>query len=291
MRTAPRCTPRRWCAAHRVVRFSGSSPPPADRTCRWWACRPRWLVQPGTVQRQPSLGPARPQRRRHLARPLDGQQRLGPARRYPQPLPGVGVQAPVAEIPEAPARGQGQQLRRQARLLVLEHALHLERHRDRTARMKEEVEEVDRSLGLRRRLSGGFGGAFPHFRGGRIGIPAAHRYALAVPRRTPVSASMRRSAQPRRPSARICSRFSLPKTFAIAPADPRLPPRVNVRGSAPSVGSPPSSIGRFWVSTEDQATSGPHGLRPEMHEAPTGFTRALGSVHVRSCMRAGGTSV
>jgi len=54
MRSRPPCTPRKWCAAHRVVRFSGSSPPPADRKRTWWTWRARWLVQPGTVQRQPS---------------------------------------------------------------------------------------------------------------------------------------------------------------------------------------------------------------------------------------------
>ena len=64
-----------------------------------------------------------------------------------------------------------------------------------------------------------FGGGRPQRPGPRIEIPAACRYALAVSRRTPVSAWIRRSDHPRRPSARTCSRFSLPKTFAIPPGD------------------------------------------------------------------------
>ncbi len=36
---------------------------------------------------------------------------------------------------------------------------------------------------------------------------------------------------------------------------PRLPPRVNVRGSPPLAGFQPSTIGRFWASTEGTAAS------------------------------------
>ncbi len=49
----------------------------------------------------------------------------------------------------------------------------------------------------------------------RITIPAARKYALTVSRRTPVSRSMRRSVQPRRPNARICRCVLGSKTFPI----------------------------------------------------------------------------
>lgn len=56
-------------------------------------------------------------------------------------------------------------------------------------------------------------------RSARIGTPAARRYPLAVSRRTPSSASMRRSGHPSRPSASTCCRFSSLKTLAIPDDD------------------------------------------------------------------------
>ena len=65
----------------------------------------------------------------------------------------------------------------------------------------------------------GFGGGCPQRPGDRTAIPAAVRYRLAVSRRTPVVSSMRRSDHPSRPSASTCSRFSVPKTFAMRAGD------------------------------------------------------------------------
>jgi hypothetical protein len=50
---------------------------------------------------------------------------------------------------------------------------------------------------------------------GRTSTPAFFRYRLTVSRRIPVSCSIRRSDQPRRPSASICCCFSRSKTFAM----------------------------------------------------------------------------
>ena len=53
----------------------------------------------------------------------------------------------------------------------------------------------------------------------RTAIPTARRYALAVSRRTPVADWIRRSVQPRRPSATTCCFLSSPKTLAIPAVD------------------------------------------------------------------------
>ena len=62
-------------------------------------------------------------------------------------------------------------------------------------------------------------------RGRRTGIPAAFRYTLAVSRRTPVAASMRRSGQPSRPNARTCCCLSSPKMLAMSAGRPQSPRR------------------------------------------------------------------
>ena len=49
-------------------------------------------------------------------------------------------------------------------------------------------------------------------------------------RRTPVAASIRRSDQPRRPSARTCCRFSSAKTLLMPGRNSQFPTRVNVSG-------------------------------------------------------------
>ncbi len=70
----------------------------------------------------------------------------------------------------------------------------------------------------------GFGAGGRRRRGRRTGIPAAFRYALAVSRRTPVAASMRRSGQPSRPNARTCCCLSSPKMLVMSAGRPQ-PPR------------------------------------------------------------------
>jgi hypothetical protein len=64
----------------------------------------------------------------------------------------------------------------------------------------------------------GFAGSWRR-RSARIGTAALRRYALAVSRRTPISASMRRSGHPSRPSAITCCRFASLKTLAIPDGD------------------------------------------------------------------------
>ena len=65
----------------------------------------------------------------------------------------------------------------------------------------------------------GFAAHRPQPPGGRTAIPAALRYPLAVSRRTPVAASIRRSAHPSRPNATTCSLFSMLKTL-LMPTEP-----------------------------------------------------------------------
>lgn len=77
----------------------------------------------------------------------------------------------------------------------------------------------------------------PQPRGGRIAIPAALKYALAVSRRMPVASSIRRSGHPRRPRARTCCRFSSLKTLAIPATGPQSP--------SPAQRPSRSPIGRF----------------------------------------------
>lgn len=45
----PPCTPVRWHQVHKDVRFSSSSPPPAERNFRWWGCT-SWRSHTGEVQ-------------------------------------------------------------------------------------------------------------------------------------------------------------------------------------------------------------------------------------------------
>src|SRR6185437_8904475 len=59
----------------------------------------------------------------------------------------------------------------------------------------------------------------------RTAMPAAFKYALAVSRRTPVVASMRRSDHPRRPSARTCCRLDSLKTLLMSGEGPSRPRR------------------------------------------------------------------
>ncbi len=61
----------------------------------------------------------------------------------------------------------------------------------------------------------GFDGRRPQAPGGRIPMPAAFRYALAVSRRTPVACSILRSDQPRRSNAITCCCFSSLKTLLM----------------------------------------------------------------------------
>ena len=66
-------------------------------------------------------------------------------------------------------------------------------------------------------------------------IPAAFKYRLTVSRRIPVSASMRRSDQPRLPSPKICCLFVLFKTLLINAGDTIGPAFVNVLKHQPSL--------------------------------------------------------
>jgi hypothetical protein len=61
-------------------------------------------------------------------------------------------------------------------------------------------------------------------------IPAAFRYALAISRRTPVAAWMRRSGQPSRPNARTCCCLYSPKMLAMSAGRPSPLAAVNVLG-------------------------------------------------------------
>src|ERR1041385_8412507 len=58
--------------------------------------------------------------------------------------------------------------------------------------------------------------------GARTWMPAVLRYALAVSRRTPMTCSMRRKDQPRRPKAIICCRLSSLNTL-LMPLQASLP--------------------------------------------------------------------
>ena len=53
----------------------------------------------------------------------------------------------------------------------------------------------------------------PQLPGGRRAIPAAFKYSVAVPRRTPVVRWIRRSDHPNRPKAMTCCFFSSFKTL------------------------------------------------------------------------------
>ena len=84
----------------------------------------------------------------------------------------------------------------------------------------------------------------PRRPGPRTAMPAAFRYALTVSRRTPVCCPMRRKDQPRRPSTMICYCFSSFNTLLMAREPKRLRYAVNVPNA--------STVGRFWVITEDR---------------------------------------
>jgi len=97
---------------------------------------------------------------------------------------------------------------------------------------------------------------------GRTTTPAARRYPPAVSRRTPVSASIRRSDHPSRPSATTCCLLSSLKTFAILAPDHRSVAFVNVSERFLLVAGFQVSIsGRFWVSTEGTVTHEPKPSR------------------------------
>src|SRR6185437_9162572 len=70
----------------------------------------------------------------------------------------------------------------------------------------------------------------------RTAMPAAFKYALAVSRRTPVVASMRRSDHPRRPSARTCCRLDSLKTLLMSGEGPLRPRRRQRLGLASAGG-------------------------------------------------------
>jgi len=78
--------------------------------------------------------------------------------------------------------------------------------------------------------------------GARMTIPAAFRYPAAVSRRTPVAASIRRSAQPSWPSAMTCFFFSSFKTLLTL-----------TEGNSSRQSQCPDYflIGRFWVTAEE----------------------------------------
>ena len=82
-------------------------------------------------------------------------------------------------------------------------------------------------------------------------IPSALRYVLAVSRRTPVAASIRRRLHPSRPSVSTCCCLSSVKTLPI-PAKDHLDPRlVNVPARLPHMaGFEATLYGRLWVITE-----------------------------------------
>ena len=85
----------------------------------------------------------------------------------------------------------------------------------------------------------------------RTGIPAAFKYALAVSRRTPVAASMRRRDQPSRPSARTCCCVCSLKTLLMSGEGPCGPLRRQRLGSLRVLAGFQVSIsGRIWVSAE-----------------------------------------
>lgn len=117
---------------------------------------------------------------------------------------------------------------------------------------------VSTSLGL-----AAFGARRP--RGGRVAIPAAFKYELAVSRRTPVAASMRRSVHPSRPSAKICCRFSSLKTLLISP-------RLGTRPFRERQTSWPTTTGRFSAAHNWPVLGAHRGLG----QCQPAFARNLG---------------
>ena len=105
----------------------------------------------------------------------------------------------------------------------------------------------------------GFAGRRPQLPGGRMGIPAALKYALAVSRRTPVVCSIRRSGHPSRPNATTCSLFSVLKTLLM----PTEPVSASRRCQCPGLilcslaGFQVTTIGRFWVTAEAEKAPWP----------------------------------
>lgn len=89
----------------------------------------------------------------------------------------------------------------------------------------------------------------------RTATPAAFRYALAVSRRTPVAASMRRSDHPSRPNPNTCCCLPGSKTFPMAMergTTPCSPSTSRALQAQEMAGFEVSINGRFWVSTEAQ---------------------------------------